>query len=131
MNKETKLKSADVLPFARLGNSNGPSGGDNYLLNMKNGTRFLASRKALNDSVLHDFIVASDPKSMPAVFICENNGGVGEFRFVDPHKFVRDYEFYMTLEVVEMPDGNSNQIPTGTVASDDRHEVVSEVHVPE
>lgn len=77
---------------------------------MKSGTRFLAKRRAMNDSNLCDFIVASDPQSMPAVFVGEDiHSPQGGFRFVDPKVFVRDYEFFMTLEVIK-PNANNNQV---------------------
>lgn len=128
---EKKPDLSNVLPFRRASTSK-DDGGDtsgNWLRDMKHGTRFLASRKSDNSSKLHDFIVASDPKSMPAVFIGEDiNSQQGGFRFVDPKIFVRDYGFFMTLEVIEPPNGDDNQIQPGAVVSNDRVEVRSKVH---
>lgn len=129
---QDKAKSADILPFARLGNSNGPSDGGCWIKEMVNGTRFLAVRKSEVSSLLHDFVVASDPKSMPAIFLGEElNTREGAFRWRDPIKFCRDYDLFMTLEVVEMKDGNTNSLQTGRMEGDGQPEIVSPVHEKE
>lgn len=121
-------KATNVVPFARPGTSDSGNPG-NWLTNMQHGTRFLASRKSSGESKLCDFIVASDPKSMPAVFIGEDvNSPSGGFRFVDPKKFIRDYEFFMTLEVIEPPNGDNNQVQPGPVVGDAKPKKRSKVH---
>lgn len=129
---QDKTKSADILPFARLGNSNGPADGGNWLKNMINGTRFLAVRKGQDSSELYDFVLASDPQSMPAVFLGENlNSREGGFKFRDPVKFCRDYDLYMTLEVIEPTNGNSNSLPEGTMGGDGKPEDINLLHEKE
>jgi len=83
----------------------------------------------MNDSKLCDFIVASDPKSMPAVFVGEDiHSREGGFRFVDPDKFIRDYGFFCIIEVIEPEDGNNNQVQPGAVVSDDGTAKRTKVH---
>lgn len=125
---DLKKNESNVVPFARVSTSDDGSFG-NWLRNMKQGTRFLATRRSEGGSRLCDFVVASDPKAMPAVFIGEDiNSPTGGFRFVDPDKFIKDYGFYMTLEVLEPPNGNNNQVQTSTVAGDAVPEEQPEVH---
>lgn len=94
-----------------------PPGGGNWLSKLPKGTRFLASRKSLNDSSLGDYFIGSDPTKMPAVFLgFELNHRDGGFRFVDPVKFSKDYEFFMTIEAEFRDDGTDVQ--TGGVEGD-------------
>jgi hypothetical protein len=94
-----------------------PPGGGNWLAKLPKGTRFLANRRSLNDSSLCDFFIGSDPTKMPAVFLgFELNHRDGGFRFVDPVKFSRDYEFFMTIETEFQDDGTDVQ--TGGVEGD-------------
>lgn len=130
MTKENRLNE-NILEFKiREGKDSEPPNG-NWLKEMPQGTRFLASLKAVNDARLHDFIVASDPKKMEAVLLGENHGGTGEFCFWNPVKFVRDYEFFMTLEVLELEDGNSNKIQKGRVGGDGEPKVLPNLHEKE
>lgn len=117
MNKGNRLNE-NVLEFKLREGKDSGTPGTNWLREMKNGTRFLAFRKGTMESMLHDFIVASDPKAMDAVLLGENHGIGGEFRFRDPDKFIREYDCFMILEVVELKDGNSNQVQEGTVEGD-------------
>lgn len=101
----------------------------NWLRGMVSGTRFLAKRISDNSSELIDFVVGSDPKSMPAVFLGRNiNAPDGRFTFVDPKIFVRDYSHFMTLEVLETQHGDDNQVQSGAVGSDDGSQVRPKVH---
>lgn len=127
MNGQLKPEN-NVLPFNRPGTGDDVTG-NNWLRNMTHGTRFLATDRRVGGSKLCDFVVASDPKSMPAVFIGEDiNSPHGGFRFVDPEKFVKDYGFYMTLEVLEPPDGNDNKIPAGRVDGNAKSKKRVKVH---
>ena len=122
------METSNVVPFVRPSISDG-SGGGNWLRNMAHGTRFLARRNSMNDSKLCDFVVASDPRAMPAVFLGEEiNSREGGFRFVDPDRFIRDYSFYMTLEILEPPNGNNNQIQPIPVVSNARPKKRTKVH---
>lgn len=127
MNEQLKPES-NVLPFNRPGTGDDTVGG-NWLRNMKHGTRFLAKDKRLRDSKLCDFIVASDPKTMPAVYIGEDmNSSHGGFRFVDPDQFVKDYGFFMTLEILEQPNGDDNQVQPDPVVGDAKPKKRTKVH---
>lgn len=103
-----------------------PPKGGNWLSRLTSGTRFLASWKVENNSTLHDFVVGTDPTQMAAVLLgyelANRNGG---FRWVDPVKFSRDYDFYMTIEVDQ--DGSS-PIQTGRMEGDGQSEIVDPVH---
>lgn len=110
---------------AKMGTKEPPPG--NWLSRLAKGTRFLASVKNTDDPMLMDFLIASDPKMMPAVFIgFELNHPNGGFRFVDPIKFSKKYDFYMTIEaeLEEKEDGNNPEVPEGTVGGDGKPEVI-------
>lgn len=117
--KDLEKKSKDnVVPFVRPSTSDDGSTG-NWLRDMTHGTRFLASRRSDGNSKLCDFIVASDPKSMPAVFLGEDiNSPQGGFRFVDPDKFIKDYGYYSVLEILEPSNGNNSEVLPGAVDGD-------------
>lgn len=127
---DQNTKKDNVLPFRPLNTSKDDGGSTgNWLKDMVQGTRFLASQNAENSSDLVDFIVASDPKAMPAVYLGRNiNSPDGGFKFYRPDKFVRDYTFWMTLEILERPDGNDNQIPAGELGSNDQPQKRPKVH---
>ena len=116
---DLKEKPSNVVPFQRASTSKDDGGSTgNWLRDMTQGTRFLASSNAENSAELIDFIVGSDPLVMPAVWLGRNiNAPEGRFIFVRPDRFVRDYTFFMTLEVLEPKDGN-NQIHTDKVERD-------------
>lgn len=104
-----------------------PPKGGNWLSNLAQGTRFLASQKSNGNSTLYDFMVGTDPTKMPAVMLGYELGHRdGGFRWVDPVKFSRDYEFFMTIEVEQ--DNGSTEIQTGRVDSDGQSEVVHPIH---
>src|SRR5258705_13023823 len=122
--------SAIILPFNRpqLGGKE-PPGGSNWLSRMVPGTRFLAKRRGLAGSEVDDFIVSTDPKTMPVVLLAKNiNGRDGVFAWHDPVIFCKDHTFYMTLEVIEPKDGNINKISTEPVASDVKPKDVDSLH---
>lgn len=126
--KYMKEKQAEVLPF-RLGTSSEPPMDKDWLKNLVNGTRFLASRRSHEGHELDDFVVSSDPKTLAAVFLGKNlNTREGKFIFVDPSKFSRDYDYFMTLEIIEIQNGNSDPIQAGRMDSDGKPEVISGVH---
>lgn len=127
---QEEKNTADIINLEEarlaLAGKDPPGSGSNWLSKMEKGSRFLASRRSMGDCILLDFCIGSDPKAMPAVFMgFELNHKDGGFRFVDPVKFSRDYEFYMTLEVRPEDDGNS--IPTGTVEGDGERQIVDSV----
>lgn len=119
MQNDVKPKD-NVVPFQRPNTSNDDGTVDgNWLRQMCHGTRFLATSRTDNSSELIDFVVASDPKSMPAVYLGRDiNSPHGGFKFYRPDKFVRDYDFFMTLEILEPPNGDDNQVQPGAVVSD-------------
>lgn len=118
--EEARLKLAPKEP---------PQGG-NWLSRLPFETRFLASKKNTNDAALMDFIIASDPTQLAAVYLgYELNHRDGGFRWFDPVKFSRDYEFYMTIETrVEQENGNGITVETGGVVGDGETQVVDSLH---
>jgi hypothetical protein len=95
-----------------------PETDGNYLQNMAQGTRFLAKRKGDSGSLLSQFILCTDPLSMPVVCLGESQDGLsGSFTWRDPDLFCQDWKYYFTLEVTDVKNGNSNKIQPGAVES--------------
>lgn len=134
MKKEQSEKD-NVLPFERpklaLGKEP-PGTGKNWLVRLPQGTRFLAKQKSDFGSELKDFVVLTDPKTMDVVLLGQNvttKDMVITWR--DPVIFSNDYRYYLTLEVLEPNNGNTNKIPTEPMASDVKSEVISGLHEEE
>lgn len=106
--------------------------GKNWLGRMKHGTRFLAMKKSDHGSIVGDFVVLTDPATMPVVLLGENSldgkGNNIKPQWRDPEKFSADYRWYITLEVVEQNHGNINPVHTEPVASDGKSKVIDKVH---
>lgn len=136
MKKEQEAKD-NVLPFERpklaLAGKEPPEGtGKNWLVRLPQGTRFLAKQKSDFGSELKDFVVLTDPKTMDVVLLGQNvttKDMVITWR--DPVIFSNDYRYYLTLEVLEPNNGNTNKIPTEPVASDVKSEVIPGLHEEE
>lgn len=106
-----------------------PPNGGNWLSKLEKGTRFLASRRQTSEATLGDFLVASDPKAMPAIFLgFELSSQQGGFRFVDPVKFCQQYDYFMTIEV---EPNDSPDVQTGRVEGDGEPEVLDILHEKE
>lgn len=127
-------KSALILPFVprTLTGSGDPPGTGNWLGRMVAGTRFFAKRKNVVGSEVDDFVVYTDPSTMPVVLLAKNTQSRdGELCWHDPIVFSKNYTYYMTLEVLEPKNGNSNKIPTGPVVSDAKSKVITQLHEDE
>lgn len=112
---------------ARMGSKEPPDG--NWLKDLKAGTRFLAYMKLSQASALGDFMLGTDPKELPAVYLGYEVGPQGfGWRWHDPVKFCKEFGLYSTLEV---QDGNSDKLPEGTVEGDGQPKVVHLVHETE
>jgi len=109
------LPKDNIIPLFRAG-AEPPD--DNWLSRLEKGTRFLAKRKGQTPSPeLGDFVVASDPTQMKAVFLgYDMNNPTGGFRFVDPVVFSKQYELYDIIQTQvmkeEQENGDGNPIPT-------------------
>lgn len=136
--KELKMKSTqevidevtmnNIIPFeeikAKMAGKLPPDG--NWLNAFKPGTRFLAYSKLNTSSVLGDFILGTDPKELPAVYLGYENGPQSfGWRWHDPVKFCKEFGLYSILEV---SDGNIDKVPEGTVEGDGKLKVVDPVH---
>lgn len=112
----------NILPF-RLRGDEPPKGP--WLLDLPNGTRFLAHKNANPEADLMDFVVSSEP--LPAVYLgynlAEQGGG---WKFFDPVKFSKTFTLHTIIK--EVQDGNSPAVQTGGMASDGQCEVLSPVH---
>lgn len=131
MNKTTQEIVEDVTNIidfkdiqAKMGSKQPPDG--NWLKDLVAGTRFLAFMKMNATSLLGDFILGTDPKELPAVYLGYENGPQGfGWKWHDPVKFCKEFGLYSILEV---SDGNSNTVPDGTVEGDGKSQVVTLVH---
>lgn len=113
--KEVQAKMAGKQP---------PDG--NWIKDFSAGTRFLAYMKANSASILWDFILGTDPKELPAIYLGYENGPQGfGWRWHDPVKFCKEFGLYSILEV---SDGNSNNVSEGTVEGDGKPEIIPPVH---
>src|SRR5260370_41026079 len=126
----------NIIPFAPRTQAAGnePPGVGNWLGRMVAGTRFLAKRKGMSGSEVDDFIVSTDPATMPVVLLAKNiNGRDGVFAWHDPIIFCKDHTFYMTLEVLEPKDkdGNSHKVPTEPMAGDVKFKDIDSLHEKE
>lgn len=112
---------------AKMGSKQPPDG--NWLKDLVPGTRFLAFMKMNTTSLLGDFILGTDPRELPAVYLGYENGPQGfGWKWHDPVKFCKEFGLYSILEVT---DGNSNKVSDGTVESDGKPEIVTPVHETE
>lgn len=94
-----------------------PPTSSNWLVEMAEGTRFLAKRKGDGGSLLTQFIVCTDPKAMPVVMLGESIDNVtGTFNWRVPELFSQDWDFHYTLEIMDK-HGNSNKVQPGPVES--------------
>lgn len=105
-----------------------PPEGGNWLSNLPFETRFLAYSKREPSPFLEDFLVATDPKKMPAVLVgyelAHKNGG---FKWCDPVKFSRDYGLFMIIKTeTEAHDGI--EVQARRMDSDGKSEIVNPVH---
>lgn len=119
---------ANIIDFkeiqAKMAGKQPPDG--NWLKDLQPGTRFLAFMKMNATSLLGDFILGTDPKELPAVYLGYENGPQGfGWKWHDPVKFCKEFGLYSILEV---SDGNSNKVSDGTVESDGQLKVVPPVH---
>lgn len=130
---EQQRQSAEILPFLRPQTNDGePPGSGNWLARMDKGTRFLAKHKQDAGSKVDDFVVYTDPSTMPVVLLGKNTyGHDSEVVWHDPTIFSKNYRFYTILEVLEPNDGNSDTLSTGPVAGDAQSEVVVKLHEKE
>lgn len=136
MKKEQQEKdNSNVLPFVplALAGKEPPEGtGKNWLGRMAQGTRFLAKQKTDFGSKLRDWVVLTDPKTMEPVLLGENVTTKDMLiSWHDPVAFSNDHRFYLTLEILESNNGNSNTIPQEPVAGDAQPEVIDSVHEEE
>lgn len=116
--KEVQAKMAGKLP---------PDG--NWIKDFKAGTRFLAYMKANTASILWDFILGTDPKELPAIYLGYENGPQGfGWRWHNPVKFCKEFGLYSILEV---SDGNTNKVSEGTMEGDGKSQIVPPVHETE
>lgn len=130
MIKKTMADDDNIINFEearlKLASQEPPSG--NWLSRLPFETRFLASRKSTNDATLLDFLVASDPKDNPFVFLgYELSHREGGFRFVDPVKFSKDYEFFCTIKT-EVKANDGITVETGGVEGDGKPKVIHSLH---
>lgn len=136
LQEELKMKSTqeivedvtNIIDFkdiqAKMGSKQPPDG--NWIKDFKAGTRFLAFMKMNASSVLGDFILGTDPKELPAIYLGYENGQQGfGWKWHDPVKFCKEFGLYSILEV---SDGNSNKVSDGTVEGDGQPKVVSSIH---
>lgn len=105
----------------------------NWLSELTKGTRFLASKGSGED--LTDYMVGTDPKAMPAVYLGYNLAGRdGGFKFVDPIKFCNNWNFHSIIrtdifkEEVDAANGNGIEVRTGTVEGDGERQVLPPLH---
>lgn len=121
----------NVIPFAprlAVASEDPPGTGKNWLSRMEAGTRFIAKLKHDGGSKLSDFVVMTDPKSMGIVLLGENmQTREGEVRWRDPAIFSDDYKFYLIIEILESKN-DSDQIHSGSVASDAQSEIIDSIH---
>lgn len=136
MKKEQQDRdNSNVLPFVplALAGKEPPEGtGKNWLARFKQGTRFLAKSKHDSGSTLKDFVVLTDPKTMEVVLLGENvttKDMVISWR--DPVIFSNDHRFYLTLEILESNNGNSNKIPSEPMAGNAQLEIIDSLHEEE
>lgn len=116
MSNITNLQEVRSRPRKGMGYE--PPSGKPWLLDLKQGTRFLAKRRGDSGSLLTQFVVCTDPRAMPTVMLGESTDGMsGSFHWRDPDIFSQDWTFYYTLEVADMNNGNSNSILPGTMES--------------
>jgi hypothetical protein len=122
-------EQAEVIPFDRNRKGLGyePPPTNNWVAELPKGTRFLARLVSDAGHTLDEFVVIMTGKVLPAILLAKNMGQGGEFKWYDSERFSQSYKFYLTLEVVNT-DGNSDQIPTGSVEGDDQSQVQPEVH---
>lgn len=126
--QEIVQEVTNIIPFdeikAKMNSKLPPDG--NWLNAFKPGTRFLAYSKLNSSSVLGDFILGTDPKELPAVYLGYENGPQSfGWRWHDPVKFCREFGLYSILEVT---DGNIDKVPEGTVEGDGKPKIVNPVH---
>lgn len=111
------MTETNVIPFEKpvrkgLGYEPPPPG--DWLSEMPLGTRFLAKPRTAAGSRLTEFVVAA--KISGVVLLGENINGKGLFDWHLPELFSQDHKYYLTLEVLEAKDGNSNILqPAGMV----------------
>lgn len=102
---------------------NGPprgSGGEDWLSNLSQGTRFLAKRKGTTESEVDEYVVGAKLPSIDDVFLIKNSQPYTEMRWHDTKSFSRINELRYIIEVI---DGNDKQVRSGPMARNEGPEV--------
>lgn len=102
---------------------NGPprgSGGEDWLSNLSQGTRFLAKRKGTTESEVDEYVVGAKLPSIDDVFLIKNSQPYTEMRWHDTKSFSRINELRYIIEVI---DGNDQQVQPRPVAGNEGPEV--------
>lgn len=125
VNTNEEAETDNVVDFAvakskiQSGGGNPPS---NWLVNLKEGTRFLAQYRNNSNSLLMEFIIGMDPRLFKAVFLgYEQPQGFG-FRWHDPVRFCQEFAYFDTIKIETSNDGS--EVHEGTVEGDGKSEVV-------